>query len=125
MKKLLIKIVVIAAIAGAGFFLYQVFMPKDITIDDLGSTQTVIIEKKHGQGEIGRLELTVTGSFRGEGVGDVMLKDGNSLVRKKEVKGTFKHDMSGIWYSNTAKIEYIPVNPDKGYVTIKYKFIEK
>lgn len=125
MKKLLIKIVVIAAIAGAGFFLYQVFMPKDITIDDLGSTQTVIIQKKQGQGEIGRLELTVTGSFRGEGVGDVMLKDGNSLVRKKEVKGTFKHDMSGIWHSNTAKIEYIPFKPDKGYVTIKYKFIEK
>lgn len=125
MKKLLIKIVVVSAIAGAGYFLYQIFMPKDITIDDLNSIQTVIIEKKKGQGEIGRLELTVIGSFRSEGVGDVMLKDGNSLVRKKEVKGSFKYDMSGNWRSNTAKIEYIPFKPDKGYVTIKYKFIEK
>lgn len=125
MKKLLIRIVVTAVIAGTGFLLYRIFIPQNITIDELTSIQTVIIEKKQGQGEIGRLELTVSGSFKGDGVGDVMLKDGNSVVRKKEVKGAFKHEMSGIWHSGKAKIEYIPVKPDKGYVTIKYKFIEK
>lgn len=54
-------------------------------------------------------------------------KDGNGkkLSEVQHRPLSFKHDMSGIWHSNTAKIEYIPFKPDKGYVTIKYKFIEK
>ncbi|HPS29019.1 MAG TPA: hypothetical protein PLZ43_02105 [bacterium] len=125
MKKLFIKIAILATVAGAVFFLYQTFAMKSVSIKDLSSMQTVVIGKDKDQGEIVRLDLIVSGSFQGAGEGEVMLMDGESLVRKKAVKDQFKFDMSGIWHSGKAKIVFIPVSGNKGYVRVKYEFVEK
>ena len=120
MKKIAKYLLVFLLILLSAVVVYSYSTKRKVEISHIKQKQTIVLHKKASQNGIYGIKINIAGTIKQEAALSLML--GDQTYRTKKLKNNFSFSWSGDWYSDTARIIYVPINVESGKVIIEYEF---
>jgi len=94
-----------------------------VEIHDVTKAQTLILKKRFFQDTIESMYVEGSGFIDGKArIQRIIDSPGGGPYDDDEISGKVHFQWGGDWYSDTAKIRYIPENVKSGYIKLTFSF---
>lgn len=104
------------------FFLqrFGVWKGMDVHLTQGSPTQSVVIHKRPGQGDVHHLRVWISGDMDGDGT--VSLVAAGRSVRTGEIAGVVDLEWQQDWYSDSAELRFVLEEGQGGSIRVTHEF---